>query len=253
MTSRRMQNAIGAAVFLLAMCSVLVLTSEQAAAVTPAPAWSIDSNSEPAYFSVAETRDEVRAFAVSATGGTYELSTTGNEEPGALSAPIEWNETTADLQAKLEAMRDIGAGNVQVSGGPGDELGTKPYLVTFVGALSGNGRSLVPEQVLLTGGAHTVKSERALNVNAAAYDHYTITATNVGSQATTGPIAISDQIPARLTVVEAEVREDPSGVSTPCTAAQTVVCEFSEQLPPGAKLVVTVKVAPRLAHSRVCL
>jgi hypothetical protein len=238
-----MLAAISTALFLPAVFGALF--SDDAKAAPAAPAWSISSNADPTYFSAAETRDAVRALSVRATGGTYELSTTGNEEPAALSGPIEWNESATDLQAKLEAMRDIGSGNVEVSGGPGDELGTKPYLVSFVGALSGRERPLVPEQVLLTGGAHLVESEQELSTGAVAYDHFTITATNVGSRATTGPTTISDEVPAQLTVVEAEVRERPSGLSVPCTATQTVTCEFSQQLPPGAKLVVTVKVALR--------
>lgn len=239
-----------AALFLPAAFGALLADGAKAAAA--APAWSISSNAEPAYFNAAETRDSVRALSVRATGGTYELSTTGNEEPAALSGPIEWNETAADLQAKLEAMRDIGSGNVEVSGGPGDELGTKPYLVTFVGALSGNERPLITEQVLLTGGEHLVEPERGLSTTAAAYDHFTITATNVGSRAATGSTTITDAVPAQLAVVEAEVRERPSGLNVPCAATQTVTCEFSEQLPPGAKLVVTVKVAPVPRHSQAC-
>lgn len=235
--------AISAVLCLPAVLGALVADGAKAAAA--APGWSISSNAEPAYFSAAETRDSVRALSVRATGGTYELSTTGNEEPAALSGPIEWNETATGLQAKLEAMRDIGNGNVEVSGGPGDELGAKPYLVTFVGALSGNERALVPEQVLLTGGVHLVESERGLSTSAVAYDHFTITATNVGSRPTTGITTISDKVPTQLSVVEAEVRERPSGLSEPCTATQTVTCDFGEQLPPGAKLVLTIKVAPR--------
>jgi hypothetical protein len=217
----------------------------RAAALAPAPAWTIESNAEPAYFDSAETRDGVRAFTVSATGGTYQLSTNGGETPDALSAPIEWDETAAGLQAKLEAVAQIGAGNVRVGGGPGDEAGSRPYVVTYVGALSGSQTALLPRNVLLTGGAERVKADEALEVLAAAHDRFSLAVTNVGAAASAGPVRIADRLPAQLTVTGAEALERPSGAHAPCSLAQTVVCEFGEPVAPGAKLTVTVEVALR--------
>jgi hypothetical protein len=214
-------------------------------APAPGPAWSIESKAEPAYFNAAETRDGVRAFTVAATGGTYELSTDGSEEPDALTAPIEWDETAAGLRAKLEAVAQIGPGNVQVSGGPGDEAGGNPYVVTYGGALSGSETALLPRNALLTGGAKRVRADEALEVSAAAHDRFSLAVTNVGAAASAGPVTISDQVPAQLTVTGAEAEQRPSGVIAPCSLAQTVVCEFGEPLPPGGKLTVTVDVGLR--------
>jgi hypothetical protein len=216
-----------------------------ARAVAPAPGWSISSDAEPTSFSAAETRDAVQAFAVSATGGSYELSVNGGENAGELSAPIEWNESAAGVQAKLEGVPDIGAGNVQVSGGPGDELGDKPYFVAYVGALSGSGRFLLLRKSLLTGGGHTLRQETASNTEGEAHDRYTVTVANVGSQPSTGPITIVDQLPAQLAAVAATLEERPTQETKACTTAIPVVCEYTQPVAPGARLVLTIQAALR--------
>ncbi|MGH2880829.1 MAG: hypothetical protein ACRDK4_14635, partial [Solirubrobacteraceae bacterium] len=162
-----------------------------------------------------------------------------------MSVPIEWNETAVDLQAKLEAVADIGVGNVEVSGGPGDETGSKPYVVRFVGALSGSSQRLLLQKSLLTGGEHTIRRDEALSVKAAAYDRYTVTATNIGNRVTVGPIELTETVPSPLVVVAAEVEARPSEVTAACPVAQTVTCEFNGQVSPGGKLVMTVEVALR--------
>lgn len=219
--------------------------AQQANATTPAPGWSLSSDSEPTAFNAAESRDSVRVFSVLASGGTYELSANGGEAPSELSAPIEWDETAAGVQAKLEAVQAIGAGNVEVTGGPGDETGSMPYFAKFVGALSGSGKGVLLRNSLLTGGEHTVKRDEGLEVEAAANDYYTITATNDGSQTTVGPINLTDRIPSQLAVVEAQLRVRPSEQFVECSVAQVVSCEFTEPVPPGAKLIMTVEVALR--------
>jgi hypothetical protein len=44
------------------------------------------------------------------------------------------NATHEEVQTALEG--PFGKGNVQVTGGPGDEKGTKPYVITFIGSLA---------------------------------------------------------------------------------------------------------------------
>jgi hypothetical protein len=54
----------------------------------------------------------------------------------------------------LEGLATIGEGNVEVSGGPGDESGSHPYLVTFTGALGNQDLpELSTEDAGLTGGS----------------------------------------------------------------------------------------------------
>jgi uncharacterized repeat protein (TIGR01451 family) len=72
---------------------------------------------------------EVERVAItgSPTGGTFKLKFGGKT-----TGTIPWNATAAQVDAALEALDSIGAGNVNVTGGPGP--GT-PWDVAFVGAL----------------------------------------------------------------------------------------------------------------------
>jgi hypothetical protein len=79
--------------------------------------------------------NEVQKLTVSATGGQFKL-TFKSPDPGSTSdttAPIPAAATHEQLQSALEALADIGAGNVSVSGGPGDAEGTSPYRIEFQG------------------------------------------------------------------------------------------------------------------------
>jgi len=79
-----------------------------------------------------------------ATGGTITL-TFGEDE----TAPIAHNAAAADVQAALEALTSIGAGNVECAGGP---PGTEPVTIAFVGALGGQAvEELAADDSLLEG------------------------------------------------------------------------------------------------------
>jgi hypothetical protein len=61
------------------------------------------------------------------------------------------------LKSALESLAPIGAGNVKVSGGPGDEGGTSPYEIEFIGDLEDvDVAQLVAEGGGLSGGAASV-------------------------------------------------------------------------------------------------
>jgi hypothetical protein len=89
---------------------------------------------------------------VDATGGTLTITIDG-EVSGAIAPTV----TAAELRAKLEAMSNIGAGDVTVAGGPGNAGGTTPYIITFVkGRYAGAPKPAITTQVgALTGGAGT--------------------------------------------------------------------------------------------------
>jgi hypothetical protein len=78
--------------------------------------------------------DEVQRLTVSASGGTFTLTYSGQT-----TSALAWNATDAEVKAALEALSSIGGagGSVEVTGGPGNDAGTRPYLVTFAGALAG--------------------------------------------------------------------------------------------------------------------
>ncbi len=58
------------------------------------------------------------------------------QEGAGLRAGLAFDATAGEVQAALAGLATIGAGNVAVSGGPGDEAGSSPYAVTFGGALA---------------------------------------------------------------------------------------------------------------------
>jgi hypothetical protein len=81
----------------------------------------------------------------SPTGGTFTLTHSGQT-----TASIAYNATAATVQTRLQALSNIGSGNVTVTGGPGP--GT-PYAVTFVGALGTSNVAQMTATSSLTGGA----------------------------------------------------------------------------------------------------
>jgi hypothetical protein len=86
--------------------------------------------------------EPVQVVAVTATGGTFTLTYSGQETQA-----LGWDVAAADLQAALEALGRIGAGNVAVSGPDGG-----PFQLRFGGALEGKNVAVVePDGELLDG------------------------------------------------------------------------------------------------------
>lgn len=96
--------------------------------------------------------NEVQKVQVKAKKGTFTLTFRGQT-----TAPIAFNAEAAAVQAALVALSNIASGDVEVTGGPGDENGTTPYIVTFKGTL---GKQDVPaltaDATGLTEGTKTV-------------------------------------------------------------------------------------------------
>jgi hypothetical protein len=90
------------------------------------------------------------------TGGTFTLALNN-----VISAPIQYNDTAANIQTALEALSTIGTGNVTVTGGP---IGTAPVVATFGGAL-----------------ANMTINQMAINDTALTGGNVTVTVTNLGS------------------------------------------------------------------------
>jgi hypothetical protein len=106
-------------------------------------------------FDVESSTNEIQAVTVKATGGKFTLAFGGKE-----TAELAFNATAAQVKTALEGLTSIGAANVTVANGPGDENGTKPYEVTFTGALAGTDVAEISATsgpgTPLTGGAATV-------------------------------------------------------------------------------------------------
>lgn len=94
--------------------------------------------------------DEVQSVTVDGTAGTYTL-----EFKGETSAAIDFDATASELKAALELLDTID--EVTVTGGPGDDGGTSPYVVTFGGFNGGQDQPLlVADDAGLTGTGVTV-------------------------------------------------------------------------------------------------
>lgn len=95
---------------------------------------------------------ERQAIVVDATGGKYKLKLGANTTTELTPAT-----TAAQMKAALEALASIGAGNVEVTGGPGGAGGKVPYYVTFKGALKEQDVAQIEAVTKeVTGGAGTV-------------------------------------------------------------------------------------------------
>lgn len=72
--------------------------------------------------------NEVQKVTVKAKKGNFTLNLDGE-----VTGNIKFNATAKEVQEALEALPSIDAGDVVVTGGPGDETGSTPYVVTFGG------------------------------------------------------------------------------------------------------------------------
>lgn len=96
--------------------------------------------------------NEIQSVTVDATSGTYTLTYAGQT-----TAALDFDAAASAVQAALEALSNIGAGNVSVTGGPGDSGGTTPYLVEFIGDLANtNVAQMTATDVDLAGGGDSV-------------------------------------------------------------------------------------------------
>lgn len=99
--------------------------------------------------------NEVQTLTITATGGTYTLTYDGQT-----TAAIAWDANAAAIDAALEALSNIGAGDVTVAG-------AGPYTITFTGALAQTDVSqLTVDATSLTGGTATLTTTTGGDDNA---------------------------------------------------------------------------------------
>jgi hypothetical protein len=206
-------------------------------AATPSAAWSIQMDAEPTNFNAADAQDDVRRLTVTATGGTYAL------RPAALSgeeatAPIEWDASAEAVQQALEDLPGVGAGNVTVAGGPGDSGGSKPYTITWVGALSGQNIGYVEVQGGALNGSAVLENVQ----EAKAQDGYAVSAINDGSRVAVGGVTVTDRLPAGVVPTEIKGEEPISGLDAECSLKE-LKCTYSEPVLPGNSVRVWIYVA----------
>ncbi len=79
-----------------------------------------------------------QSLTVKATGGSFKLSF-----QGATTTDLAYDASATQVQSALRALGPIGPQGVTVSGGPGDEAGTAPYVIAFAGALVNSPQPLI--------------------------------------------------------------------------------------------------------------
>jgi hypothetical protein len=233
---------------LLAVVVALLALLSGLAAAAPAnaesPWWHMTSGSRPTNLrsepGLAPGHDEVQKLTVSATSGDFFLSL----HPGelALEQVVPFDATAQQVREVVE--RFYGAGNVEVTEGPGDETGSKPYVIRFVGELAdqrvpvlsvestppflegefekpeGSGKKVFIAP--LKGGTLAKSSEVSeVTQGAVAKRQIVVTAANVGDAGTNGVVTITDKLPAGL---KAAGIEAIAGVSSGIGSQGPVKC-----------------------------
>jgi hypothetical protein len=151
------------------------------ASAAPGPGWELTANTYPT--NLVHGANEVQQVTASEEGGTFTLTYKG-EETGAIAD----HAADAEVQAALEALATVGAGDVEVTGAvPG------VYAVTFVGAL-GHMKSAELEG---SGAGVTVTTEGYASGTIA------IDLFNTGAAESNGAITVTDTLPHGLRAKEA--------------------------------------------------
>ena len=231
-------------------CLALLYIAPPPASASASPWWHLGQGTRPAQPSPGFARDEVQRLTVSATGGTFVLL----DEQRAEYRIFPWNATAAEVQAGLEGI--FGAGNVEVSGGPGDELAGAPYLIAFRNQLAAQPLALLDAEL----SALSLTCEGAGPGCSASADvteltrgrpdlELVLSATNLGDDATApggGPLRIVDLLPSGTTPVYAsalagQLHAEPGAFSTQCSLQpDRASCEIEGAIVPYDRIEVRI-------------
>jgi hypothetical protein len=197
----RLVHLVGVVVLsgLLLLC-VFGAQAARAETEVPGTGWEVTSTTYPTDLVPGSAVNEVQEVMVAATEGTFTLSFGGDE-----TAAIPFDAPAATVQAALEGLPSVGAGNVTITGGPGDATGTKPYVLTFTGTLAGREvGEVVANGEQLAGGTVTVtvktegKPSGTLELNVY----------NVGAEFSKGTVTVTDVLPPGVVATEAGSVQD---------------------------------------------
>jgi hypothetical protein len=152
----------------------------------------------------------------------------------ATTGPLPFDATASEIQAALESLAPIGAGNVEVSGGPGAPDAANPYTIVFRGALADTNVSLLePGNGALLGNAVA----KTTTVGGRGTSTLTLTAQNIGGAGSSGTITLRATLPSGITALApptssaVENAVDPWSCDT--STATEIVCTRSEPVRPG--------------------
>ena len=207
---RRAQTTGG----LLAILAALALAGASPAAAE-APWWHLYSGSRPTTLAAGVATDEVQEMTVSATSGSvflaepkaFEEFNEGKRELEEVPfTAVPYDATAQQLQEQLETL--FPSHKVVVTGGPGNEAGDKPYVITYPGQsvppvfANGEFAPLLGLGEALSGGrAEVTVTERS---KGKPDGQLILSAANLGDAPTSGVVSIADKVPAGLTPVSIE-------------------------------------------------
>ena len=234
-----MRSILGVSAVMLLMTLVSIPSAS-----AESPWWHLNSGSRPTNLQPGLAKNEVQHLTVTGSiGETFVvLNITSQEakeiEQGEKEAPafaeLAVGDSAGAVQADLETV--YGAGNVEVAGGPGEPIGSEPYIVTFKGALADQlVRPMNTELSALFGFAGEAKVTQA--ALGRPDGQIVVMATNLGDKSTSGPVTITDKLPAGLTAVSIEgfagarTGELANRGPVECSLS-TLSCTFSNALPP---------------------
>jgi hypothetical protein len=100
--------------------------------------------------------NEKQSAKVQGTAGSFKLAWTSPDGTVAETANIKFNATAVEVQAALEALANINVGDVTVTGGPGNEAGSTPYVIVFGGRFADTDVNAITATDTLTGGEEKV-------------------------------------------------------------------------------------------------
>jgi hypothetical protein len=245
-----MARTVNRSILGVLVVTMLVLACSASSAMALSPWWHLTSGQRPIPIQPGLAQDEVQEVTVSATGGLVILF-----GPKETIAVVNWNASVAEMREGLEGI--YGPGNVEVTGGPGDETGSKPYIVKSIGELADQpvGPLTVNPQTFedlrCTGAtgpnckAETIVSEKTKG----RFDGQIIlTASNLGDANINGettPVTIIDKLPTGLKAVAiqgfAGEFDNLNFGPVQCSLA-SLTCTFSHVLPPFEYIEVLVTV-----------
>lgn len=230
---------------LSAVALVGLVVAIPGSASAASPWWHLTFNARPSAIEQGTAVSEVQQLAVHATGGTFRLERTERLLGSPRTAPLPYNVSAAALRSALEGI--YGAGNVEVSGGPGDSGGTHPYLIDFAGELADQP---IEPMAATTNGLTGKKEAPVVETTRGHSDgELVLRATNLGDASLSGAVSLvkfAPQLPPRVHPVGISATAPQPGGGTsveriPCQLS-TLTCTFSGTLAPYDQIEVRVDV-----------
>jgi hypothetical protein len=223
---------------ILGMLAVLAVAA--LLAVTPAfaaePWLQLSSTVAPATVQPGQAKNEVQQLTVNATGGEFVLVNPANFNVKV----FKWDATHEEVQAGLEEM--YGAGNVEVSGGPGDETGAKPYRIEYTGKLASQpvnpilAGSISLDCTGATGSGCTNEVTVKKIVEGRSDGVLTLILANMGDADFSGaetPVSIADKLPPGLTAASIIGHSGSVFEHGPVECVlESLTCKYTGSIPP---------------------